>query len=156
MCGGPEKLTLMSGTSTDKGYCEDVYGQRFVNMENKDNREFSEENFHIKDLVKAENELRELRKSCDMEGKQNAWISWLDKIFQAGAKRLPVSIGKKKYCLTALFGGWLGLHQFMVGRKAFGILYLMLSFTGLSFVMSVMDLLYAAFLKADESHMIEI
>ena len=113
-----------------------------------------EKEFDVSQLIDAENELRQLKKEYGIEEKEPFWKKAGNYLFGISEKRKAVTIGKKKYCLTALFGGFLGIHQFMVGKKVQGVLYLLLSVTGLSFAMSLLDILYAAFLKTDENNMI--
>lgn len=125
-------------------------------MKNKTQQETSVRDFDINELIAAEEELRDLKQQYGIEEKVPLRRSIIDRFFANKESRTPVAISKKKYCLTALFGGWLGIHCFMVGKKGQGILYLVTCFTGISFAMSIMDILYAAFLETDDSRLIRI
>ena len=65
--------------------------------------------------------------------------------------REPVAIGKTKYCLTALFLGWLGVHQFMAGKKFVGAFYLLTCWSGISVALTVFDLVVALCMPKNES-----
>ena len=41
--------------------------------------------------------------------------------------------------ILAIIFGWLGVHRFYLGQKGLGILYLILSFTGISFLLGLID-----------------
>ncbi len=110
----------------------------------------------IKDFIEAEEELAQLKEQYGIEEKTPFWKRAIDALFARIKKREPVKINKKKYCLTALFGGWLGIHQFLVGKKKTGAAYLLLFWSGFSVIMTVFDLWYALFLKADEENCIFI
>lgn len=112
--------------------------------------------FDMTELIAAEEELSRLKNEEGLNVKTSFWKKCIDKIIEITERRQPVAISKKKYCLVALFGGILGIHQFMVGRKIMGVIYLLLAITGISFAMSILDILYALFLKTDESKLITI
>ncbi|MBQ8518719.1 MAG: TM2 domain-containing protein [Agathobacter sp.] len=112
----------------------------------------------FEDFVAAEAELQELKEKHNIVDKEKSslWKKLGDKYVAYKESVKPVAISKKKYCLTALFLGWLGVHQFMTGKKVAGALYLLTSWTGISFAMSVLDIFHAAFLKVDENNCINI
>jgi len=122
------------------------------------NIEQTKETYDVADFVAAETELQELKEKYNIssEEKKPLWKKIGDKYAAYKDSIKPVTISKKKYCLTTLFFGWLGVHQFMTGKKVAGVLYLLVSWTGISFAMSVLDIFYAVFLKADENHCISI
>ena len=68
--------------------------------------------------------------------------------------REPVAIDKTKYCLTVLFLGWLGVHQFMAGKRYMGIFYLATCWCGLSLALSVTDLVVGLCKQKDENDQI--
>lgn len=115
------------------------------------NKELSkDEKVDINEFIAAEEELSNLKKKLGIKQKTHIWKKILNLIVDHKEKRLPVRISKKKYCFLALFGGIFGIHQFAVKKYITGVIYLLVSFTGLSFAMSILDIWYAAFLKSDE------
>lgn len=114
--------------------------------------------YNVYDFIDAEAELQELKQKYHVEDnkKQSLWKRLGDQYVALKDNKKPVTIQKKKYCLTALFLGWLGVHQFMIGRKITGILYLITCWTGISFALSVLDIFQAAFLKGDENNLITL
>ena len=77
------------------------------------------------------------------------WQRLGDWIVEKLESRTPVAVNKKKYCLLALFFGWLGVHQFYLGKKYTGVFYLLTSITGLPVILTAMDLFRAVFMVAD-------
>ena len=122
------------------------------------NIEQTKEQYDVADFVAAEVELQELREKYNITGdeKKSLWKKIGDKYVEYKDSIKPVTVNKKKYCLPTLFLGWLGVHQFMTGKKVAGVLYLIVSWTGISFAMSVLDIFYAVFLKVDENNCITI
>lgn len=114
--------------------------------------------YSLDDFVAAEAELQELKEKYHIESdeKQPLWKRVGDKYVAWKDNKQPVTVQKKKYCLTALFLGWLGVHQFMIGRKGTGVLYLVTCWTGISFALSVLDIFQAAFLKVDDNNLITL
>lgn len=115
-----------------------------------------EDTFRVSELIAAEEELQQLKEKYGETEKEPLWKRLITSYAEKKANRVPKEIAKKKYCLTAFFGGWLGIHCFMTGKKGQGILYLLLSFTGISFLMSILDIWYALFLQTDENGKIKI
>lgn len=122
------------------------------------NIEQSKETYDVNDFIAAEMELQDLKEKYDIkdEKKEPLWKRIVDRYVSYKESRKPVTINKKKYCLTTVFLGWLGIHQFMVGKKVSGVLYMLFCWTGLSVALSALDLFYAAFLKADENQCITL
>ena len=110
----------------------------------------------ISEFIAAEEELQQLKEQYGIEERPPLWKRAIDALFRHIGEREPVKIEKKKYCLTAMLGGWLGIHQFLVGRKKLGLAYLLLFWSGFSVIMTVFDLWYALFLKSDEDSLILI
>ena len=104
----------------------------------------------IKDFIAAEEELQALKEQYGIEENTPFWKRAVDALFAHIKQREPVKIKKKKYCLAAFLGGWMGMHQFLVGKKKTGMAYLLLCWSGFPFIMTVFDLWYALFLKTDE------
>ena len=115
-----------------------------------------DDSFKIQDLIAAEDELQHLKEQYGEKEKEPFWKRLISRIVEKKASRVPVKISKKKYCLTALLGGWFGLHCFLVKKKTAGFCYLVFFFTGIPFMMSILDIWYALFLKADEEKCIMI
>lgn len=78
------------------------------------------------------------------------WQRLGDYVVERLEERKPVLVNKKKYCILALLFGWMGMHQFLIGKKFTGIFYLLTCMTGLSVILTAMDLLRAVFMVADE------
>lgn len=117
-----------------------------------------EETYDVADFVAAEAELQMLKEEHHIEEdiSPSLWQKLGDKYVAYTEKKKPVKIQKKKYCVVALLFGWLGMHKFLIGRKGAGILYLLISWTGMSFVLSVLDVFQAVFLKVDENNLITL
>ena len=77
------------------------------------------------------------------------WQRVGDRIVERLENRKPVLVNKKKYCILALLFGWMGLHQFLLGKKFTGTFYLLTCVTGLPVILTAMDLLRAVFMEAD-------
>ena len=116
------------------------------------------ETYSLNDFIDAEAELQELKEKYHIEDnkKESFWRKLGDTYVARKEDRKSVIVPKAKYCLIALFLGWLGVHQFMIGRKITGILYLATCWTGISFALSVLDIFHAVFLKVDENNCISI
>lgn len=126
------------------------------NVMSKGKSEKDESRIDINELIKAEEELSQLKREYGIKERTPFWKKCINYYIDLKEKRKPVQISKKKYCLTALFGGLFGIHQFLIGRKIMGIVYLLLSVTGLSFALSVLDIWYAAFLETKDGNLITL
>ena len=59
-------------------------------------------------------------------------------------------VSKGTYIALCLFLGGTGLHKFYSGKWIQGLLYLALSWTGISVVLALFDLVIAMFKRSDE------
>ena len=65
-------------------------------------------------------------------------------------------VSKGTYIALCLFLGGAGLHKFYAGKCGQGLLYLALSWTGISVVLALFDLLIAMFKRPDEYGEIQV
>ena len=101
-------------------------------------------------------QLDRLRKENGIEVQPPLWIKigdWL-----VAHSRQPRPVDRKKYIQLALSCGWLcGAHRFYSGHKCQGIIYLLLSWTGFSLAMTLVDVLLVMLkYQPDENGMIEM
>ena len=61
-----------------------------------------------------------------------------------------MNVSKGIYLALCLLVGGAGLHKFYSGKWVQGLLYLALSWTGISVVLALFDLLIAMFKRSDE------
>ena len=61
-----------------------------------------------------------------------------------------MTVSKGTYIALCLFLGGAGLHKFYSGKWIQGLLYLGLSWTGISVVLALFDLVIAMFKRSDE------
>lgn len=59
-------------------------------------------------------------------------------------------VNKGMYIMLCLFLGGAGVHKFYAGKWVQGLLYLALSWTGISVVLALFDLLGAMFKRTNE------
>ena len=67
-----------------------------------------------------------------------------------------MTVSKGTYIALCLFLGGAGLHKFYSGKWGQGLLYLALSWTGISVVLALFDLLIAIFKRPDEYGEIQV
>ena len=67
-----------------------------------------------------------------------------------------MKINKGIYIILCLFLGGAGLHKFYSGKWVQGLLYLALSWTGISVVLALFDLLIAMFKRPDVNGEIQV
>ena len=107
-------------------------------------------------MMELEMQLDRLRKENGIEVQPPLWIKigdWL-----VAHSRQPRPVDRKKYIRLALSCGWLcGAHRFYSGHKCQGIIYLLLSWTGFSLAMTLVDVLLVMLkYQPDENGMIEM
>ena len=61
-----------------------------------------------------------------------------------------MTVSKGTYIALCLFLGGAGLHKFYAGKWVQGLLYLALSWTGVSVVLALLDLLVAMFKRTND------
>ena len=67
-----------------------------------------------------------------------------------------MTVSKGTYIALCLFLGGAGLHKFYSGKWIQGLLYLALSWTGISVVLALFDLLIAIFKRSDVNGEIQV
>ena len=67
-----------------------------------------------------------------------------------------MNVSKGTYIALCLFLGGAGLHKFYAGKWGQGLLYLALSWTGISVVLALFDLLITMFKRPDEYGEIQV
>ena len=67
-----------------------------------------------------------------------------------------MNVSKGGYIGLCLILGGIGAHQFYAGKWFKGLLYLVLSWTGISVVLALIDLLIAMFKRPDEYGEIQV
>ena len=67
-----------------------------------------------------------------------------------------MNVNKGIYLVLCLLVGGAGLHKFYSGKWGQGLLYLALSWTGISVVLALFDLLIAMFKRPDEYGEIQV
>lgn len=94
----------------------------------------------LRRMLELEQELEELKREQGVEMPQPGWVKAGDWIVDH--VREPQRIEYKKYLMLALTCGWFcGAHRFYSGHTIQGVLYLLLSWTGVSFAMTVVDVM---------------
>ena len=88
-----------------------------------------------KKMIALEEEMAALKKEYGIEDKPRWWVRIGDFIANHAGTRQPVPVFRKKYLLLALCLGWAGGHR---------------CWTGIPFAMTLIDLMIALPMKADE------
>lgn len=100
-------------------------------------------------LADMEQALIEAKEAAGLAQKRNPLFRFIDKKV---AEWKPKTFSKKRYVTLLLTCGWIcGAHCFYAGKKIKGVLYLLLSWTGISFAMSLIDWMQVVPMKADEN-----
>lgn len=113
-----------------------------------------EESVSMKEYLDASMELEKLRKENGIEVEEKGISKWITRFFNYRENRQKVALNKKKYLLVMLLLGWCGGHRFMAKQYVLGAVYLLLCWTGFSVAMTLIDLLIAIPLEADENGMV--
>ena len=113
-----------------------------------------EESVSMKEYLDASMELEKLRKENGIEVEEKGISKWITRFFNYKENRQKVALNKKKYLLVMLLLGWCGGHRFMAKQYVLGAVYLLLCWTGFSVAMTLIDLLIAIPLEADENGMV--
>lgn len=102
-----------------------------------------------KQMIALEEELAHLKQEYGIIEKKAWWVKAGD---WAAAHVKKSTVNQKKYLKLALICGWFcGAHCFYARQKWRGILYLAFCWTGIPFAMTLIDLMIAVPMKADES-----
>lgn len=108
-----------------------------------------------KKMIALEQELAELKEQYGIKDRPKWWVKVGDWLVQR--KGGPKTVERKKYIKLALCCGWLcGAHRFYAGQKILGVLYLLFCWTGISFAMTLVDLMIVLPMQPDEHGMIQI
>lgn len=110
----------------------------------------------ITDIVEAQNELNALKKEYGVEEEDKEIYKIINRYYARKEKVENTPLKKKTYILLLIFTGLFGGHRFYAKQYPSAIAYLLLCWTGVSFVMSLIDLMIVAPLKADESGVITL
>lgn len=108
----------------------------------------------MKEYLDASMELEKLRKENGIEVEEKGISKWITRFFNYKENRQKVALNKKKYLWVMLLLGWCGGHRFMAKQYVLGAVYLLLCWTGFSVAMTLIDLLIAIPLEADENGMV--
>lgn len=108
----------------------------------------------IAEYIALQQELIETRKKYGIEEKEGRLSHMISSFFERRENRQKIRIRKKKYLLLAVFTGWMGGHRFYARHYSTAVLYLVLFWTGFPLAMTIIDLLSAIPMEADEEGMI--
>lgn len=104
----------------------------------------------IQELVAAQAELDALRREHGIEVKESRLSKLISGFFDKREEKSKRAVRRKTYLLLAVFTGWMGGHRFYAGHYKTAVLYLLLFWTGFPFAMTLVDLLAAIPMPADE------
>ena len=99
-------------------------------------------------LAQELDELRAQRGETRPEGRVSRAISGFFDRREAREKRV---LNKKKYILLAVFTGWMGGHRFYARQWPIAILYLLFFWCGFPLAMTIVDLMIAIPMRANEN-----
>lgn len=108
----------------------------------------------IAEYIALQQELIETREKYGIEEKEGRLSRMISSFFERRENRQKIRILKKKYLLLAVFTGWMGGHRFYARHYPTAVLYLALFWTGFPLAMTIIDLLSAIPMEADEEGMI--
>lgn len=109
-----------------------------------------------KKFIALEEELISLKQQYGIEEKRKWWMRIGDYIAERSDKE-KVSVDRKKYIILAVSCGWFcGAHRFYSKQKILGVLYFLLCWTGISFAMTLIDLMIVLPMKPDEHGKIQL
>lgn len=101
----------------------------------------------VQDMIALEEELTSLKEAHGMADKRGRFAAFIDKKL---AERRPKTISRSTYIKLLVSCGWFsGAHRFYAGKKITGVLYILLCLTGISFAMSIIDLMQVLPIPAD-------
>lgn len=112
-----------------------------------------EEQKLLADIAYAQAELNELKKEHGIEEEEKGLKKLISHLLDKRDTREKVLISKKKYLWLCMFGAF-GAHRFYAKQYFTAILYLVLFWSGISFSMTLIDLMIVAPMKPDENGMI--
>lgn len=110
----------------------------------------------ITDMAKAQDELKAVKAEYGIEEEEKGIYKLISKYYARKERVEQTPIKKKTYILLLIFTGIFGGHRFYSKQYPTAILYLVTCWFGFSFVMSLIDLMIVAPLKADENGIITL
>ncbi len=102
------------------------------------------------EIILAQQELVDLKREYGILEKET-WRTRLGGWLTEKSKG-PRKVNRKTYIRLALCCGWFcGAHRFYAGQKLLGILYLLFCWSGIPVAMTLIDLMAAIPMRADET-----
>ncbi len=108
----------------------------------------------ISEFIALQQELSDVKKKYGIEEKEGRLSKLISSFFERRENRQKIQISRKKYLLLAVFTGWFGGHRFYAKHYPTAVLYLVLFWSGFPLAMTIIDLLVAIPMQADEEGMI--
>lgn len=118
--------------------------------------EKQEEKTIITDIIHAQEELKAVKEAYGVEEEEKGLYKLMKRYYAHKEAKLQIPLNKKKYILLLVFTGLFGGHRFYAKQYITGVLYLLTFWTGVSFVMSLIDLMVVTPLQADENGMVTL
>lgn len=101
-------------------------------------------------MIRLEQELADLKERYEPKARRSLFVKAGDFLASHSGPSKPVS--RKNYIRLAVCCGWFcGAHRFYSGHPIVGLLYLFFFWTGIPFAMTLVDLMIALPMKADDS-----
>ena len=110
-----------------------------------------DEKVNFDDYLALQKELDETRQKYGVEVKEGKVSRAISNFFDKREARELHSVSRKKYLIIALLTGWMGGHRFYARQYPSAVLYLLLSWTGFPFAMTLIDLMIAIPKEPDEN-----
>lgn len=119
--------------------------------------EEQEEEYTILDFARAEDQLAHLREGTGEQDDRKHGPIWhlIDNLMTRQAERVKQPVKKKTYLWLCLLGPF-GAHRFYSKRWVLGVIYLLTCWSGWSTAMTIIDVMIAIPMKADEDGIIYI
>lgn len=105
----------------------------------------------LEEMAAVQAELDEVRRAHGITVEEGRLSGLISRFFDKRQERKKQLVNRKKYVLLAVFTGWMGGHRFYAKRYPLAILYLLLFWTGFPFAMTLVDLMAAIPIPADEN-----
>lgn len=105
----------------------------------------------VSDIMLAQHELNQLKKEYGLEEEERGVKKAISSFFDRKEAQAQIPLKKKTYIWLALLLGWAGAHRFYSKQYTTAVLYLLLCWSGFSFAMTVVDLMFALPKVADEN-----
>lgn len=121
--------------------------------ENKGKEPKHKDEVNPMEIILAQQELVDLKREYGILEKE----TWRTRLggWLTGRSKGSRKVNRKTYIRLALCCGWFcGAHRFYAGQKLLGALYLLFCWSGIPVAMTLIDLMAAIPMKADETGMI--